>query len=238
MASAPQILELLKVCKDYDAVDAAQPLKILKDIDLSITAGESLAIVGPSGSGKSTLLNIMGTLDQPTSGQVKLDGQELNGLDEKQLAAVRNQQIGFIFQLHHLLPHCTALENVLAPSLATPDKTRRHEAEKRGRQLLERVGLGNRMGHFPGQLSGGERQRVAVVRALINQPKVVLADEPTGALDRTAAHELSRLLAQLNREEKVTLVLVTHALDLAAQMQRVLELSEGRLVPSAPRKNS
>jgi predicted ABC-type transport system involved in lysophospholipase L1 biosynthesis ATPase subunit len=150
-------------------------------------------------------------------------------LDELQLAAVRNRQIGFIFQAHHLLPQCTVLENVLVPTLASSESAQRQSAPERARRLLDRVGLGGRIDHRPGQLSGGERQRVAVVRALINQPELLLADEPTGALDRAAAEELARLLIELNREERVTLILVTHAPDLAARMKRVFQLQDGRL---------
>jgi lipoprotein-releasing system ATP-binding protein len=230
MDSPANILELVEVAKAYRPVEAAALIEILRGVNLAIAPGESLAIIGPSGSGKSTLLNIIGTLDHPTSGSVKLDGQNLSGLDELALASVRNTKIGFIFQLHHLLPHCTVLENVLIPTLANSNKSDREAAEERGRKLLQRVGLGERLNHLPGQLSGGERQRVAVVRALINQPKLLLADEPTGALDRAAAHEMAKLLVELNREQKVTLVVVTHALDLAQQMGRVLELRESRLV--------
>jgi len=175
------------------------------------------------------LLNIMGTLDRPDSGQVLLDGRELNQLDDIQLAAVRNREIGFIFQSHHLLPQCTVLENVLVPTLASKDAVLRKEAAEGAKQLLEKVGLGARLTHRPGQLSGGERQRVAVVRALINQPKLLLADEPTGALDRASAQNLADLLVQLNREDGVTLIVVTHALDLAKRMSRVLELRDGKL---------
>jgi ABC-type lipoprotein export system ATPase subunit len=202
---------------------------VLQGINLEIQAGESAAIVGPSGCGKSTLLNIIGTLDRPTSGQVLLEGQDLAKLDEAQLAATRNRQIGFIFQAHHLLPQCTVLENVLVPTLASGANPGRATAPERARRLLERVGLGQRCDHRPGQLSGGERQRVAVVRALINQPRLLLADEPTGALDRVAAGELSRLLGELNLEEKVTLILVTHAEDLAQKMGRRFQLLDGQL---------
>jgi lipoprotein-releasing system ATP-binding protein len=203
-------------------------LQILKDVTLQIARGESVAIVGPSGSGKSTLLNIIGTLDRPTSGEVLLDGNDLAKLDEKQLAHVRNHQIGFVFQAHHLLPQCSVLENVLVPTLA--DKTSAADAEQRARGLLKRVGLSERVEHRPGQLSGGERQRAAVVRALIMKPQVLLADEPTGSLDRAASNELGQLLVDLNREENVTLIVVTHAPDLAKRMSRVLEIREGHLV--------
>ena len=206
------------------------PVSVLSDVSLELARGESLAIIGPSGSGKSTLLNIIGTLDCATSGQVFLDGQDLSRLDELQLATVRNRQIGFIFQSHHLLPQCSVLENVLVPTLASKDASVRNGASARAQKLLERVGLGPRLSHRPGQLSGGERQRVAVVRALINQPKLLLADEPTGALDRASALNLAQLLVELNREENVTLIVVTHALDLAHKMGKVRELCDGKLV--------
>ena len=194
---------------------------------MEIGRGESIAIVGPSGCGKSTLLNIIGTLDQPTTGKVMLDGQDLNTLDGNALAALRNREIGFIFQSHHLLPQCTVMENVLVPTLAHGQTTATDE--ELGRRLLERVDLGDRLAHRPGQLSGGERQRVAVVRALINQPKLLLADEPTGALDQAIADKLGQLLVELNQEENVTLITVTHSGDLANRMARTLELMDGHL---------
>jgi len=227
---SPPLLKLIDVCKRYESPTGTEAVPVLRDVTLEIQRGESVAIVGPSGSGKSTLLNIMGTLDRPSSGQVLLDGRELSQLDDIQLAAVRNREIGFIFQSHHLLPQCTVLENVLVPTLANKDAALRNGAVERAKRLLEKVGLGARLTHRPGQLSGGERQRVAVVRALINQPKLLLADEPTGALDRAAAQNLADLLVQLNREEGVTLIVVTHALDLAKRMGRVLELRDGWLV--------
>jgi ABC-type lipoprotein export system ATPase subunit len=219
------------VSKSYVATEGGPRLPVLREVSLELGAGETVAIVGPSGSGKSTLLNLMGTLDQPDAGRIWLGGRELSGLNEEELAAVRNRQVGFIFQFHYLLPQCTLLENVLVPTLAGGDPALRQAAPDRARKLLARVGLGERMGHRPGQLSGGERQRAAVVRALINRPGLLLADEPTGALDRAAAGEMARLLLDLNREERVTLVVVTHALDLARQMGRVLELRDGRLTP-------
>jgi lipoprotein-releasing system ATP-binding protein len=217
MAETP-ILRLIGVSKNYDS------LAVLRNINLDVRRGESLAIVGPSGSGKSTLLNIIGTLDRPSAGQVSLDGEDLSRLDEVKLAQVRNQQIGFVFQAHHLLPHCDVMENVLVPTLVS--KT---DQTERARKLLERVGLGHRLTHRPGQLSGGERQRVAVVRALINEPKLLLADEPTGSLDRASAAELGQLLVELNREQGLTLIVVTHALDLAQRMGRTLEIRNGEL---------
>ena len=230
MSSVAPLLKLEKVSKNYVAAEGAAPVAVLRDLSFEITSGESVAIIGPSGCGKSTLLNIIGTLDQPTSGSVWLDGQDLNRLNEQQLAAIRNRQIGFIFQSHHLLPQCSVLENVLVPTIADKRNAASGGAAERAEKFLKRVGLGERLHHRPGQLSGGERQRVAVVRALINQPKLLLADEPTGALDRNSAQGLAQLLVELNREEQVTLILVTHALDLARQMKRILELRDGQLV--------
>jgi lipoprotein-releasing system ATP-binding protein len=216
--------------KRYESPTSTELVPVLRDVTLEIRRGESVAIVGPSGSGKSTLLNIIGTLDRPDSGQVLLDGKDLSRLDDIQLAVVRNREIGFIFQSHHLLPQCTVLENVLVPTLANKDAALRNGAVERAKGLLDKVGLGARLTHRPGQLSGGERQRVAVVRALINQPKLLLADEPTGALDRASAENLADLLVRLNREEGVTLIVVTHAPDLAKRMARILELRDGHLV--------
>lgn len=224
------LLRLENVSKSYRAAEGRAPVPVLRDVSLEIAAGESLAIVGPSGSGKSTLLNIIGTLDHADSGRVLLGEKDLNAQDERALAVIRNREIGFIFQSHHLLPHCTVWENVLVPTLAEKNSPTQNGAGQRAERLLKRVGLGERFTHRPGQLSGGERQRVAVVRALINQPKLLLADEPTGALDRASADELAKLLGELNREEKVTLIVVTHAPDLARQMGRVLEFKDGQLV--------
>jgi ABC-type lipoprotein export system ATPase subunit len=234
MTHTAPLLELRNVCKRYDSPDGESPMAILNDISLAIAPGDSVAVIGPSGSGKSTLLNIIGTLDKPTEGSVWLEGEDLCALDEERLAHVRNRRIGFIFQAHHLLPQCTVLENVLVPTLASRDKSRRESADSRARKLLDRVGLGARLSHRPGQLSGGERQRVAVVRALINEPKLLLADEPTGALDRASAQNLAQLLWDLNREMHVALIVVTHALDLAHRMERVLELRNGTLQTAAP----
>jgi lipoprotein-releasing system ATP-binding protein len=227
---AELLLELAGVSKEFIPAERAAPLRILSDLDLQVRAGESLAIVGPSGSGKSTLLNLIGSLDRPTSGKVLLEGQDLTGLNDLELAKVRNRSIGFIFQGHHLLPQCSVLENVLVPTLATGSGGVNDAALKRAQNLLKRVGLSERMDHRPGQLSGGERQRTAVVRALINQPKLLLADEPTGALDQASAANLADLLVELNREEKVALITVTHSPTLAARMGRALELRGGKLV--------
>jgi len=232
MTDAPALLELTDVTRHYEAPDGAEAPPVLTGIALRVAAGESVAIVGPSGSGKSTLLNLVGALDRPTSGTVVFGGRDLAQLDDDALAAIRNRDIGFVFQLHHLLPQCTVLENVLVPTLATGgDATGRQNADERARRLLDRVGLAERLGYRPGQLSGGERQRTAVVRALINEPKLLLADEPTGSLDRASSATLAELLVELNREEGVALIVVTHSLALARRMSRVLELRDGALVP-------
>jgi lipoprotein-releasing system ATP-binding protein len=228
MATVP-LLKLENVSKSYRVAEGSAPVVVLRDVSLDVAPGESLSIIGPSGSGKSTLLNIIGTLDHADSGNVWLGEKDLSAQDDRALASIRNREIGFIFQAHHLLPHCTVWENVLVPTLAEKAGSA-SGAEQRAERLLKRVGLSGRSDHRPGQISGGERQRVAVVRALINQPKLLLADEPTGALDRASADELARLLTELNREENVTLIVVTHALDLARQMQRVFEIREGVLV--------
>lgn len=228
------LLQLAEVSKRYGS-PAGGMLTILEGISLEVAAGESVAIVGPSGSGKSTLLHLIGTLDRPTSGTVRLDGQDLGALDEPALAAVRNRKIGFVFQAHYLLPQCTVLENVLVPTLAArvPAAVPAAEAPAaRAERLLARVGLAERLHHRPSQLSGGESQRVAVVRALINQPQLLLADEPTGSLDGASAEQLARLLAELNREERVTLIVVTHSQQLAQSLGRRLELKGGRLRPA------
>lgn len=238
MPTTVPLLKLVSVSKRYEAPGSGSSLTVLEQISLEVGQSETLAIVGPSGSGKSTLLQIMGTLDRPSSGEVLLDGQDLNQLGELELAAVRNRKLGFVFQAHYLLPQCTVLENVLVPTLA--DGQRSGDSPKdaepagtRAERLLNRVGLGQRFSHRPGQLSGGERQRVAVVRALINRPQLLLADEPTGALDHVSALQLGQLLVELNQEEKVTLIVVTHARELAARMGRALELKDGRLAPAS-----
>ena len=223
------MLELIDVGKTYESPGETGDVCVLKDITLTLNEGEYLVVVGPSGSGKSTLLNIIGALDRPTSGRVLFDGRDLAALDESELARIRNRQIGFVFQLHHLLPQCTVLENVLVPTLAGKDRPSTEEIRDRTINLLHRVGLEDFLLHRPGELSGGQRQRVAVVRALINRPKLLLADEPTGSLDREASENIADLLVELNRSEKVTLIVVTHSRELAHRMGRVMELTEGSL---------
>jgi ABC-type lipoprotein export system ATPase subunit len=224
MKTEKPFLELNGVSKDYGDSD------VLHDVNLCLDGGEAIAIVGPSGSGKSTLLNIIGTLDRPTSGTVFFDGDDLLRLNADESAALRNRKIGFVFQLHHLLPQCTVLENVLIPTLAAASQGKNDEAHSRAERLLGRVGLGPRKLQRPGQLSGGERQRAAVVRALINQPTLLLADEPTGSLDRASAENLRKLLIELNRDEGVALIVVTHSMELARGLDRIYEMRGGSLV--------
>lgn len=223
------MLELINVAKSYESPGNQQGVSVLKNITLKVEKGRSLVIAGPSGSGKSTLLNIIGTLDRPTTGQVLFDGRDLSKLDDIELAKIRNHQIGFVFQLHHLLPQCTVLENVIVPTLASKNRPSEKEIQKRATDLLERVGLKDLLLHRPPELSGGQRQRVAVVRALINKPKLLLADEPTGSLDRDAAENIADLLVELNHSEQVTLIVVTHSLSLAKRIGHVMELSDGLL---------
>lgn len=223
------LVELRSVSKRYEALEQSDTPEILRGVDLKVERGEAVAVVGPSGSGKSTLLNIIGALLPPTGGVVLFEGSDLSTLSPNELAALRNRRIGYVFQSHHLLPQCTALENVLIPTLVSDDKSERREAVQRARDLLADVGLDRRFDHRPAQLSGGECQRVAVVRALINRPQLLLADEPTGSLDSRAADRLGELLCELNERESVALVTVTHSVSLASRMQRTFQLSEGQL---------
>jgi lipoprotein-releasing system ATP-binding protein len=203
------------------------PLVVLSGVNLSLADGEALAVMGPSGSGKSTLLNILGTLDTPTRGTVTVDGNNPFALSEPELAAFRNRHVGFVFQDHHLLPQCSVLENVLIPTLVADGDRSAFEAE--ARRLLDRVGMGGRLDHRPAELSGGERQRAAIARALIRKPKLLLADEPTGNLDRKTAQGVGELLTDLHRQEGATLVVVTHSPELARLFPRRAEMNDGRL---------
>ena len=220
------LLQLENISKSY-----ANDRMILDQISLEIHAGERVAIVGPSGSGKTTLLNLIGTLDRPDSGKMVFDNQDVSAMNDVQLAQFRNRKIGFVFQMHHLLPQLSLWENVLLPTLA--DRSlREKETEARARQLIERVGLSSVMRQKPSELSGGECQRTAVVRALINRPALLLADEPTGALDQKSSGNLTGLLVELNKEEGVALVVVTHSIDVAQKMDRIYRLDNGNLVES------
>ena len=229
--STPNQVPLLNVenlTREFISSESGEPLRVLRGLSLEVARGESIAIVGSSGCGKSTLLNLIGTLDEPTSGTLTFDGRDLSQLNAEELALLRNCEMGFIFQSHHLLPQCSVMENVLVPTIA--HRTSSASDEERGRRLLERVGLGKRLSHRPSQLSGGERQRVAVVRALINEPQLLLADEPTGALDEDTADKLGQLLVELNREENVTLITVTHSPSLADRMDRTVKLADGQII--------
>lgn len=219
-------LSVHDLVKSYPSADGK--LSILSGVDLEMHSGDAVAITGPSGSGKSTLLYILGLLDRPDSGTVCLAGEDPLRFAAKAQAEFRNRKIGFVFQDHHLLPQCTVLENVLLPTI--PGNEPAANVEQRATQLLERVGLAPRVTHRPSQLSGGERQRVAVCRALINQPTLLLADEPTGNLDRVTAETVGSLLLDLNREQQTMLICVTHSEELARRFPRRLHLQDGRLV--------
>lgn len=218
-------LSVSNLCKSFPT--RSGELAVLRGIHLELNAGDALAILGPSGSGKSTLLHILGTLDTPTAGSVRLGEQDPFTLPDKDLARFRNRHIGFVFQDHYLLPQCSVLENVLIPTLA--GCCERGELEKRARQLLDKVGLAERLDHRPAELSGGERQRVAVARALILGPQLLLADEPTGNLDRHTAQTVGRLLVDMHRAENTMLIVVTHSPDLARTLPRQLEMVDGTL---------
>jgi len=213
------------LCKDYPT--RGEPLAVLRGVNLQLDRGDAVAVMGPSGSGKSTLLHILGTLDTPTRGRVTLDGVDPFTLPEPQLADFRNRRIGFVFQDHHLLPQCTVLENVLVPTLVGHGD--RAAVRKYADELLERVGLAGRLDHRPAELSGGERQRVALARALIHRPTLLLADEPTGNLDRRTAQSVGKMLLDLHRQTNTILVVVTHSQELADTFPRLMLMEDGAL---------
>jgi lipoprotein-releasing system ATP-binding protein len=224
------LVEARGLGKSY--IDGPSVVRVLADLDLTVMPGECLAVVGASGVGKSTLLHLVGALDRPTAGQLLFDGVDLATRSENELAALRNREIGFVFQFHHLLADFSALENVMLPALIARQPAR--AARARARELLERVGLADRLDHRPGALSGGEQQRVAVARAVVHRPRLVLADEPTGNLDPVTGESVQRLLLDLNREHGAALIVATHNPGLAAALGRALRLADGRLTEEEP----
>lgn len=222
-----EILKLENVEKKYSG--GVEELHIINDLTFSVEEGEFISILGRSGSGKSTLLNIMGLLDKVDGGKIFIDGQEVDRLSEEERDRIKNQMIGFVFQFHYLLPEFTALENVMLPALLN-NFSKRAEVEKKAKELLDRVGLSARENHKPSQLSGGEKQRVAIARALINSPKILLADEPTGNLDEETSEMIFKILKDINKNEKQTIIVVTHSKDLAEISDKQLYLRKGILV--------
>lgn len=227
-------LEVKNLTKTYSCSDGASSTRVFTDLNLQVNAGSTFALVGPSGSGKSTLLNMICGLDSPTNGEVLIGGRKVHEFSPKEATIFRNQTIGFIFQSHHLLPSLSSLENVLVPALAGHGKMSDTQSRSRAMLLLDQVGLASRANHLPSQLSGGERQRVAVARALINEPKLLLADEPTGALDRENADSLIDLLLYLHQQFQNTMLVVTHSISLANKMEMTWSFEDGKLNALSP----
>ncbi len=219
------VIECQKVGKTYD--DGSLKVEVLREVDFQVASGEGIGIIGASGSGKSTLLHILGGLDKPTSGEVKIKGQGLNSLSQLEIGRLRNRHLGFVYQFHHLLPEFSALENVMMPLLVA--RRSKAEAQAAAAGILEKVGLGSRMTHRPGELSGGERQRAAIARALVTKPDCLLADEPTGNLDRKNATHALEMMLELKRELGTALIVVTHDEQLAKRFDRVLTMDDGSL---------
>jgi ABC-type lipoprotein export system ATPase subunit len=223
-----ELIELKNICKAYQVGEIALP--VLKGITLAVRRGEFIALMGASGSGKSTLMHLLGCLDRPTSGEYWLEGQEVSRLSGDERAALRNNKIGFVFQSFNLLPRTSALENVIMPLSYSTQHLVDGQAKQRATELLERFGLGDRMDHEPAKLSGGQQQRVAIARALINEPSILLADEPTGNLDSYTSEEVLRLIGKLNEEQGITIVIVTHDANIAHHAKRIVHLSDGVIV--------
>jgi ABC-type lipoprotein export system ATPase subunit len=227
-----ELIELVHITKTYHLGEIDVP--VLKGVSLRIRQGELVSLMGVSGSGKSTLMNILGCLDHPTSGQYWLDEEEVSRFDADRRALVRNRKLGFVFQNFNLLPRTSALENVMMPLTYTEHSVPEREAKARARAMLERVGLADRMHHYPSQLSGGQQQRVAIARSLINNPPVLFADEPTGNLDSKTSEEVLRMFQTLNSEQGLTIILVTHDANVAAHSQRIIRIHDGHIVESEP----
>jgi lipoprotein-releasing system ATP-binding protein len=223
---APVLVQVVRMSKEF--THGTRVLKVIDDIDLTLRRGEMVTIIGPSGAGKSTLLHCLGTLDLPTRGQILFEDVDIVSLPPAQLARFRNRTIGFVFQFHHLLPEFSAIENVMMPAMVGRLPVR--EAKRRAEEILDAVGMSHRLRHRPGELSGGEQQRVAIARALVMRPKLLLADEPTGNLDTRTSDEVHQLLFRLNEEQGITMLIVTHNMDLARQMPRVVRMADGRLI--------
>jgi ABC-type lipoprotein export system ATPase subunit len=223
------LLSVKELYKTFKTEGIAKPRTVLDGVNLELKKGQAISILGPSGSGKSTLMNIIGALDKPDQGEVIFNGQSLGNMTEKELTSFRNREIGFVFQMHHLLPQCTVLENILIPVVPVKDVDFKRSRIKVGEDLLKTVGLWELKGQKPGVLSGGECQRVALIRALINQPKLILADEPTGSLDEENALSMISLLLDLNKQFETSLIVVTHAQQIGERMERQFELRNGQL---------